>query len=295
MPATVIGRLDWDLRRDREGHREYFIQWLVKTDFLDDGPLDVLSAPELPLVGSWWEYGRDNDPWAFCTPEATVKPVLAKEPGVWWIVENIFSTRPLKRCQDSTYEDPLSEPYRISGSFNPFSEEAFFDKDGNVLRSSSWEPFKGPAVEFDNSKPTVTIGWNMPDLPLAITAQLMHNVNDSFLWGLGPRCVKLSGMRFQRQLFGTCNYFYAVDYDFDINYNTFDRWIPDSGTKILKSGGDKDNPKDFIVYKEDQGENTRVFLNGQGVPANTLAEIFIYKVQKYKSSNLLLLGIPTTL
>src|SRR5688572_19521466 len=135
MPATVWGRLDWDLRVDRDSHKEYYIQWLVKTDNIDDGPLDVLSAPELPIPGSWWEYGSDNDPWAFCTPEAVVRPGYSKGAGFWWTVENIFSTRPLKRCEDSTYSDPFNEPFRISGSFNPFTEEAYFNKVGNVLRS----------------------------------------------------------------------------------------------------------------------------------------------------------------
>jgi len=295
MPAIVHGRLDWDLRRDREGHREYFIQWLCETDNIDDGPLDVLMAPDLPVVGSWWEYGSDNDPWAFCTPEASVKPVFNKEAGHWWIVENFFSTRPLRRCQDSTYEDPLSEPYRISGSFNPYTRESFFDKDGKPLRNSAFEAYRGPEVEFDDSKPQVTIGWNMPELPLALTAQLMHNVNDAFMWGLGPRCVKLSSMKFQRQLFGTCNYFYAVDFEFDIDYNTFDRWVPDYSMMRLKDGGTATNPTHYVRAKDDSGENVKIYLNGSGDPATSEATIFIHKFQKYKSSNLFLLGIPGSL
>jgi hypothetical protein len=295
MTAKVIGRLDWDVKRDREGHRDYTLLWLLRTDSVEEGPTSVLNAPELPIVGSWWEYGEDVDFWAFCSPECTVRTVYSNEPGCWWTLENLFTTRPLKRCQDSTYEDPLSEPYRIDINFNPEKTEQYYDRNGKFIMNSAGEPFRGPEVEFDSSKPAVTIGMNLPDLPLTTIAQLMHCVNDSPLWGLSARCVKLSGCRARRLLYGTCSYYYSVDLDFDIDYNTFDRKLVDSGTIRIKDGGTVGNQEHVIKNRTSEGDMVRYFLDGTGHLLSNTANPVILTFQKYQTANLFLLGIPPSL
>lgn len=296
MAAEVIGMLNWEMKRDRqEGHRDYTIKWLVKTDDPMDGPYTVLNAPELPYVGSWWEYGNEEDPWAYCTPECTIQPVYSNELCQWWTFENTFSTRPAKRCQDSQYEDPLSEPYRIGGSFNPEKAERYYDRNGKFIMNSAKEPFRGPEVEFDTSKPTVSIGMNLATLPLPTYTQLMHCVNDATLWGLSARCVKLSAMRFQRLLYGTCSYYYSVDLDFDIDFYTFDRKLIDSGTRYLKAGGTATNQQDYLKNRSNEGDVVRYFLDGNGgILSNTDSPV-ILTFQAYQTANLLLLGIPSTL
>ena len=295
MSASVVGMLEWDMKRDRDGHRDYFIRWLLKTDSPDDGPGTVMNAPELPYVGSYWDYGNESDVWAFCTPETTIKPIIVNEPNTWWTLDNNFSTRPLKRCQDNTYEDPLSEPYRIGGTFNPEKAERYYDKNGKFLMNSAKEPFRGPEVEFDTSKPTVSIGMNLATLPLATYTQLMHCVNDSSLWGLSARCVKLSAMRFQRLLYGTCSYYYSVDLDFDIDFNTFDRKLIDSGVRSLKSGGTATDQRDYRMNRSDEGDVVRYFLDGNGGLLSNTNSPVVLTFQVYNTANLLLLGIPSTL
>ena len=57
MSATCLGRIDWSMDRDKEGHREYKLTTRVKTTAVTDGPYTVMNAAGLPSVGSVWAFG----------------------------------------------------------------------------------------------------------------------------------------------------------------------------------------------------------------------------------------------
>ncbi len=297
MTASLLGCIDWELRRDKEkGHRDYSIIWLLKTTHPDDGPAMVMAAADLPVIGSYWQFGNDVDQWAFCSPELTIQPVYSKEPGVYWTAEQVFTTRPFFRCQDTTYENPLNEPFRISGTFNPEKLEMYYGRSGKPYMNSSGEPITGKAVEFDASKPTVKIGMNIPDLPLSFATVMMHHINDSPLWGCPAKCVKFSNFTFNRQIYGSCFFYYSIDMDFDIDFNTFDRKAYDSGTMYLKTGGNPDNPKDYLVYQDGRGNTPkRVFLDGSGGVLEDKNSPVELPIEHYPLGNLLTLGIPAAL
>jgi hypothetical protein len=292
--AEALGYTDWNLTYDKDGHRDYSIEWLVKGTRYN-GPASIAAAFGLPAVGSPWAFGTDVDLWAFCWPNWKISPVLKGEPGEYWTVNQTFSTKPLSRCQDSTIENPIAEPPRISGSFVKYAKEVTRDRFGDLIQSSSFEQFRGRVVEFDHNKPTVSIEMNVLDLGLATFAPIIDYVNDSAMWGLGPRMVKFSNASFQSMLYGTCTTYYKVKYDFDIDYNTFDRRTYDEGTRILAPGGDKDNPRDFIVYKDVNGENTRVLLNGEGEALEKDEDPVDVDIEYYEETNLFVLGIPASL
>ena len=90
MTASVLGGpLSWSASRDKEGHRTYNIAHQVKTTDQNDGPAKVLNCLGLPQVGDSWNFGTDFDEWAFCYPEAQIKPYQQKgsEPQRFWKVE----------------------------------------------------------------------------------------------------------------------------------------------------------------------------------------------------------------
>lgn len=296
MSTQIVGRIDWDVQRDKEGHRDYMIKWLINSNTAD-GPLMAMTTPGLPLVGSPWAFGNDNDFYALCWPTLKANPVIANEPGEFWIVEQLFSTRPIKRCQDSSIQNPLSEPMRISGTFVKFTEEATHDRNGKAIKSVSHEAFTGKLVEFDKNKPTVRIGFNLMANPLSSIAPMIDVVNDSSLWGLSKRMIKLSNVTWERHVYGTCNFYYSVDYDFDIDYKTFDRKVWEQGTKVLKPGGDASNPKDFTLYRDPTTGDLggRVYLTSGGLALTDGDNPVEKKIEKYSEGNLLSLGIPSTL
>ncbi len=295
--------------RDDEGHREYHILHQVRTTtplqgnpLTGDGPESIAGAAGLPQIGDTWSYGNDSDPWAICTPRKIIKPLDPKkgDPDQFYSVENIFSTRPLGRCQDDPIGDPLLEPQKVKGGSVRYTIEAIKDRFGNPLMSSSHEMFRGPQVEFDGGRDQVIIEQNVADLELGLITSLRNKLNDDTLWSLVARRIKLSDVSWEQLWYGVCTFYYKRIFVFDIRNGVadhFDRDILDEGTKVLKGrwvseaecigtgvlGGsiwvdvevcgaapDKTNPQHFARYKDVYDENARVILDGKGRPAATV-------------------------
>jgi hypothetical protein len=326
--ATALrpGYRAWKLNRDKEGHRVYKIRFVVlSNDPQNDGPSVVLSTPGLPAIGSTWAFGNDVDLYAYCTPEVVIVPTLDDEPNEVWKLDYTYSTRPLERCQTGSIEDPLLEPDKIEGSFVNYTREMTHDRFGNRLKSSSHEQLRGAQVEFDAHRAQVTIRRNVASIDLPLLTMLMNSVNDSLLWGLEPRKVKLSGASWTQLYQGICSVYYNRALTFDVDFEGFDRIVYDEGTKVLRgqwgtgqtgSGNvgewvllpdedgnmpDPNNPSDFVHYKDKSDEYTSVLLDGFGEPA-----IFDptgtggtapgqKEIEYYPERDLTLLGIPSSL
>ncbi len=318
MSASVFNtkQRTWSGSRNAEGHREFKVVHIVKAAILD-GPQVVMSAAGLPLTGSMWNFDNDLDPWAFCLPTISVSIHQEKEgdSNRYWKVENTFSTRPTERCQDETIEDPLLEPQKISGGFVKYTKEITKQRAnhsdpllaGKEIKSSSHEMFRGPQMEFDFNRPTVRIGQNVASLGLETFAEMVDTVNDDVLWGLDARKIKLSNVTWERRVYGLCNFYYTRNFEFDIDFNTFDREVVDEGTKQIigdfnedveyqkATGMVKTDPQNFQRAKDFKGENIRVLLDGNGEPLGAGADPVKIEVEHYPESNFLLLGIPTSL
>jgi hypothetical protein len=144
------------------------------------------------------------------------------------------------------------------------------------------------------------------------------------MWGLAARTVKLAGFTWAQVFYGTCDYYYTRDFDFEINYGTWDRTLIDKGTKVLfgeytdadnctnsswevkelPCGGtpDPDNPEHFIRFKDRQGENSETILNGAGLPYNpddtgtaNVDTAGTVQFNYYPGGNLFALNVPTVL
>lgn len=296
MATELIGRRDWGLDIDDEGHRTYDISWLVRVDDpREDGPWVAGQAPGLPLPGVAWRFGNDNDPWAYMYPTMKVSPLVTGEPFDYWTVDQKFGTRPINKCSDDSFQNPLTEPMRIGGTFQKFTEEVGYDRNGKIICNSAFEPFKGQEVEFERNKPTVSIGMNLPYLPLSTFAPMIDNVNAGEMWGLSKRMVKLSNVKWERKVYGTCFFYYSIDYEFDVDYRTFDRYLANYGTKELGLGGDAANPAHFQLSKDGKGDTAKFMLTTSGQKATSLAQINFIKVEVYPEANFFSLGIPGSL
>lgn len=243
MAATLLGHVDWSMERDSMGHRDYNITWLVSTDDPLDDPSIVMTCPGLPTIGSAWNFGNGVDAWALCWPNFKFTPLVTHEPNTWWFVEQKFSTHPIQRCQNTSIENPLMEPYKVGGGFTKRTRLIDSDKDGIPIRSSSQQRFTGGELEFDDNRPSVTVSFNTLLWPGNLFAEMMDTVNDAPLWGLPTRAIKLSNATFQRNLWGVCNFYFTVNYEFELVVKTdpdtnqftgWDRYISDRGNRVLR-------------------------------------------------------------
>lgn len=268
MSASLWGGpVVWEGGRDDEGHRDYSITFMVKTTTRADGPETVMNCPGLPAVGTFWVLGNDSDVYATVTQYMKASLHQAKQgDGIWWTVEMKATTRPLKRCNDTSIENPVNEPTKISGSFMTEKREATKDRNGDPIRNSAYELIKGPGVEFDEGKPTVKISYNTATLDLPLLAEFMDppHVNDSTLWGLAARCIKVARIDWERKYWASCSVYYTLSMEFDIKYNTHDRDVLDDGYRHLAAKAKLDSPRSYVVYKDKKGENARCILDGYG-------------------------------
>lgn len=234
MTVAIIGRSHWEGEVTTEGHRVWHVRHKIRSNDPLDGPQVVLSCAGLPTIGSTYAFGNDVDDWAYCYPDAKIQMVDAKDDNTkTWTVDQRFSTLPLQRCNLTPMTDPVLEPQRVGGSFIKFLKAAVRDRYGLAITSSSWELFRGREVEFESSQPTVWVEQNVSNLGLNVFTQYVDAVNDSVLWGMNPRCVKLGNVTWERKQFGTCSYYYTRRFEFSIDFNTFDRYVQDEGTRVL--------------------------------------------------------------
>lgn len=294
--AVALGRIGWGLNRDKEGHRSYNIKWLVQAAATSEGPYSILNAAGLPTPGTPWAFGSDSDPWAFCSPECEVRPVIEKERSDLWQVEQNFTTKPMKRCQETPIENPLMEPPQIEGSFLKFIRAAIEDWTGTPIENSAKELITDPEiVDKDEGYPTVLITQNVLTLDLELTTSLMHKLNDAEMWGMPAKHIKLSDWRWQRLLYGVCDYFYRVSYEFEVNTEGFDRVMYDIGTQYLADGGNPDNQEHYVKYVDRNGELSKCYLDGNGALLPVGDPKVQITVPLYEPENLFLLGIPAVL
>jgi hypothetical protein len=302
MASEIIGVESWEADRDDNGHRNYMLVTKIKCATPQEGPATVLQTPGMPTTGSTWNIASDVDNYAYCTPYAKVTPMLDGERQLFWLFEQKFTTRPMWRCNDTTIENPLDEPAAVTGGFAPYREEAITDRFGDLLMMSSLERMRGPEVEIEKGRPFVTISMNVATLPLATFSEMMATgaVNDSLMWGLPARCIRLAEVTWQRFLYGVCTYFYRVNYTFEVKFDTWNRLIVDQGTrvKMLDAPLSATNPmipfNNPLTGKPDvaflDGDGNAVYLD-QGAP---LGDVWIWEKELETEYNFFVLNIPTS-
>lgn len=222
--AGTGGPRAWEGERDPEGHRTFFITWRVECD-PGEGPPEAMECPGLASLGSWWSFGASNDSWAWCRPDCKV--VMVEQPGeVSWQavsrfdVTQTFSTKPppwdMRRCIDLPIEDPMLEPQKISGGWVKDKEEATIDRFGLPIHNSAWEQLRGPQVEFDKSRGTLTIEQNRLSLDYDVLNYLKDTLNNEELWGFPKRSIKFTPGTFERKWYGSCTLYYTRRLEFEI-------------------------------------------------------------------------------
>lgn len=308
MTHRIVGPVSQSATRSEDGHRNYTITWHIQTTTPLDGPATILSNWVLPNVGDTYAdpTGNDVDVWAFCTPELNIAPVSdvgENEPFQDWLITQHWTTKPTWRCQTLPIENPLLEPFQLSGDFSSEQFVPQLDKDGKPLLHPNFQPMLAPQIEQKRSWPTISITFNSATLPLSTYVLLINKVNDATLWDLPARCVRFIDAKWERLMYGTCFYYFRTSYTFEFDLDTFDKPVPASGTVALKRDsngvyiGNPLNPADFEVITDLVDEQLGAMLDDKGRlvdPALNNTQ-YIQRPKIAKEGNLLLLGIPSTL
>lgn len=334
--AKVTGLLSVEFEQDEEtGHRTFTAKYKVAHD-IDEGPLAIESADGLPAIGDHWEPEELNeiDEFARRTPYAKVTYMVEGEKTTYSLVEVHFTTKPIKRCQDTQIENPLLEPPKISGTFTEQTQKALFDKYWSQIRNSAGEPYTDIEREF--SYLTVDISVNVDESPVSLIARKLHNLNDAELWGLPAKCIKLSAASWETLYWGVCTKYYKLSMGFKIRppYTipatstvrrkkkpgdpsstefewivvpgnaTFGGWVfatPDMSSSRIRAPGSNGSSQVSTILQRDQMGDTMagILLDGHGNPATRDGDgnmnFAVGVFELYDESNLLELPIPDEL
>jgi hypothetical protein len=235
---------------DEKGYRTYTVIYQVWRTDINDLAFTSYNTQGLPQVGDAYNFGNEFDPWCWCRPETKVEKFEDPQ-GNYWHITKTFSNKPLDICRQQPMEDPLLEPWKITGTFQVYQEEATQDMDGNKIVNSGFEPIRGPQATFDRHRTQIKIQQNVADLQGDLLESMINTVNDSPLWGFQQRCVKLSGCPFEKKYWGQCEVYWTRTLEFDIDMNLpiwdgsisglvvgrllggFDRVVLDDGTKVM--------------------------------------------------------------
>lgn len=300
------GPRSWTGGKDSEGNREYKIKFRVKTTDKRDGPAAAMQTAGLPTPGAIWNYGNDVDAEAWCREQCTMSgasEIGAGKPLLQLDLEYTFSTKPESEgqkqgCETGSIKDPLLQPPKVKGNFAKYMEEASFNRFGRAILTSSFERVKGSQNEWDKNRPCVVVEHNVASLGLDIFTPMIDTVNSLTLWGIPRRCIKLSDVSWEALYYGLCYKYYKRVFNFDIRFDGFDRNVVDEGTKALRGDWDRTvgsptygryvldssldvatarlDPNNFVRFKDWNGENVPVILDGRGMPYDPDASTTTY-------------------
>lgn len=278
MAAAIVSEdgkpapISWSLSEDQEGHRDYKIKFRVAV-YVDDpddrelneGPQEAKTAPGLPQPGDIWNFDGEYDPWAFCLPTCEVKGQIEDEPCQFFTLEYTFTTKGMPRRQTAVGGDPyffgfpypvgnpLLEPAKISIDYVKYVQRATYDLGGRAITNSAFETVQGKENEWDFNRAQVTVEFNSALPPIGDTGtdvkgldSFVDHVNSVALWGVPPRCLKLSSMpKPERVYYYSATPYWKVKLVFDIRYpepplpqdgsqgGGFDKFLLDEGHKAL--------------------------------------------------------------
>lgn len=294
MASSIIGGtpFDWTLQEDEEGHRDYSIFWHVETDGVTYGPDAALFCPGLPTPGASLNIGNCVDPYAYYQRKGSARLKKREARRTTWVVQTDFSTRPVRRCETSKYENPLLEPHKVRGAGDSFQREAIVDKDGNALLNSAGQRFKGPTVQIEDGWNTLEVEQNVAWINPAVLGTYRYAVNNATFWGFAARTLKVRKLDWIRVLYGTCSYYFTVTTSFQVNPDTWDLHLLDEGDMVKVPGT---APAKYRRAKDWQEENVHVLLDGSGnALAAGAAEVYLDK-RVLKELNFAAVGWPVTL
>lgn len=249
MTTTVARQLaPPKLRIDEELHRTYTTSFRVFGTG-NTGPLEISGAAGLPTYGSPMRAPfvttNDVDNYAICI-DIAIDPnptkvnasgsdgITANTSGYEWNVVTTHSTKPQRR--ESTFRgNPLDEPYEMSGSFLNTVEDAWRDKDGNVITYTNGAPVN-PPFQIDKARDTLVLAYNTSTISLPLRARMVKKVNSVPIWGLSKRQVKLERWEWSIKYWGFNNKYIHHVMEFHINQDRHPRLGCVNGTTGYGTG-----------------------------------------------------------
>lgn len=251
--------------QDKRKNRYYRRTFVVQVDAAHDGPQTVLSAPFLPNIGDQYQTNTENDPTSFCssrTPKAIARlvwhvdcdyeptpPEDTNRPEISFRFEKLRVPVIGVRDQSFSIGDLLAVPPKA-----PHNQG---------LVNSFGDPFD-PPVEYETSRPVVTITRFEPFINSIVLMEYQDAVNDANWAGALPRQARIldiSGVKEWRLLNNVQIPRWKVTYQIAFNKDTWDLRVLDAGYRYKADANDVTG----TPFEDVSGNRTIGLLDGDSV------------------------------
>lgn len=273
--ATVISTREGI---DAEGHQQYTTVYKVESDTRTESPIAVRQAPGMLGWGSYYELHGESNPDAWCSGISTDRD-QADATGKFWLVTVTHSTKPSSRQKNAAgtgglQTSPLSEPWKIGGSYATGTRVVQRNKDGDQLINSAFEPI---SYEIPDGYDTLTLSGPSATISLLSRAQAVNRVNSAAIWGLSTRMLFLSQWQYEILHHGSLAYV-QNSLLFWIKYTLWNEKSYEMGTReyiSTNASGKKFMP---IIAPNDSGYGGKYYLDASGrklSDADVVAQNFV--------------------
>lgn len=262
MSVSSVTQVSVVASEDIDGNSTYVVTYRVIVTAATDGPRTCFASGLLPGYGSTYSFGSDSNLWAFYRYYSNFRWEDDKH-RLAWLVDITFDTKPTTTKPQSPWQNPLDEPWKVSGSFTDLQLEVDRDRNGNKICNSSDEP-KTRVIPYGHD--TVHLEGYSATISLSQRAQAVKHVNSAAIWGLAARKVLLRTWSYQI-VYNNSDPFVKHVMDFEINYDGWNENFIDAGTRTkLVVGG---TPYYTPITNKDIKERGEVYLDGSGQILNT--------------------------
>lgn len=267
--------------------KTYEVQYRLLTNDPLDGAKTVVNHPELPELYDSYEFGNDSEDDVFLINKS---PREDSSDGSFktWIVTCEYSNQPPVELT----ANPLSEPAKVSTSFDQFTTLARVDINQEPITNTVGQAFT-PPPEMDQSRCVLSVRRNESFINLPVAIDFQDSVNQSAWKGCAPRTVKLRSITHSDIQERNGVRYHEATYEFHLFDQTWDKFILNQSTKY------KDKATGVYITLPPGSEPITLYTGAEGTDKDTQVprgatvtrdQVYIRK-RVYKERNFNLLGL----
>lgn len=278
MAVVAIDRISWTGGRNRLWQRVYELGYRVECDSRFDGPAVIRAAAVgvLPQIGDFYNIGGSEvDGGSFVEDEQFELEYsdAQKNIAVW---KYTVKFGPYDASQFP--ENPIDWPIKVRFGGTRFERLCPRDDNGDPILMSNKLPPADP-VTRDDSRSTIIVTRNelVSTFDFELAKSYRDTTNDAAWNGFAARTVKCGIIETGEPQYNSVAqvWYYAVQYPFEINEDTWDVVILDQG--LMKLDGSSP-PKPIPITRKGQPVTDPVLLDGSGHElATTGTPVFVTK------------------
>lgn len=229
---------------DDKNFRNYYREWLLRTDNAQDGPLLVSAHLGLVLWSSYYNAPGESDIYAKCKT-INVDPLPGELQA--WILKATYDNKPYDTNsiangtaspsaspgnatpQPPGGTDPATRNWSISFGAKQTEQHAYEDVNGQAAAASNGQPFEG-GISYNVATPYFTLTTYSFAANFQKVGQYVNTLNNAMWQGFNTGTLRCVDYKIESQWEDQWGRFYKKDITCEINNDGWDVQVLNAGT-----------------------------------------------------------------